>query len=389
MKPPKMKKIIFYEPQCKGIEHIVFNSSILQIFYNIFGGACAFELYAEADHSRLLAGQVTDIQFKKNTIRIIEHKSKTGIAAGILYEFWTMLRISLATPDYLICLSVTPWTVLFGKNLLRYKNTNIILFFHSMLEALYTRYRFWRYFYWLRPALECKSENCVNIVPGENIQEELRRFVPSVSFEWIDHPYPAVQDIKELSLDGVLKFASTGFGSRKKGTGNFFALDGALCAYRGKIELHYVGQLLEEGIIPDNSGVSIHGGSAPLSPKEFSAYINEMHYCVYCYPAGAYRLTQSGAMLDALTHYKPVIALKNACFEYMFSKMGNIGYLCATMEEIAGVIKKIVDEKDSALYREQQKNIMNGLRYFSLETVEYQVRKIIANKFKTENPKTD
>jgi len=104
-----------------------------------------------------------------------------------------------------------------------------------------------------------------------------------------------------------------------------------------------------------------------------------MHYCVYCYPVDSYRLTQSGTVFDALTHYKPVIALKNACFEYLFSKMGNIGSLCATMEEMASVIKKIVDEKDNALYREQQRNIRSGLKHFSLECVEGRLREMVGD----------
>jgi len=120
----------------------------------------------------------------------------------------------------------------------------------------------------------------------------------------------------------------------------------------------------------------LHGKDAPLAPNIYNTLIEEMTFCVFFYPSDTYRLTASGALLDALFHLKPVIAITNPYFRYIFNKMGAIGYLCNTIDEIAEVIKGICIKHDSTLYRQQQETIRAGLKHFSLESVEGQLRTV-------------
>jgi glycosyltransferase involved in cell wall biosynthesis len=103
-----------------------------------------------------------------------------------------------------------------------------------------------------------------------------------------------------------------------------------------------------------------------------------MHYCIFLYPKNSYKLTASGALLESLAHLKPVISLRNSYLEYIFNKMGNIGYLCSTIEEMTVIIKEISQEQDTNIYIKQQENIRSGLWYFSTDYLEDELLKIIS-----------
>jgi hypothetical protein len=278
----------------------------------------------------------------------------------------------------LICLSVTPFTILISK--LLFNHTSIYFVFHSVLETLYKKLNFYNYSFWLRPALLIKKNNTVNIVLSEHIKYELSKFYPSVKIEYINNPYQKFegsilsQQFPKIICLGCIGFARVGKGSQ-------FLIDLGKRLDNTLVSLHYIGKLLNCGNIPSDTNIRIHGGNEPLSLEDYDHVIEQMHYCIYFYPKDSYRLTASGALLDSLRHFKPVIAFRNSYFEYIFTLMGNIGYLCDSLDEMQDVINTIIEKKDIALYLEQQKNIIDGMRYFSVKYINEQMKRIFQKNF--------
>jgi len=66
------------------------------------------------------------------------------------------------------------------------------------------------------------------------------------------------------------------------------------------------------------------------------------------YPNSSYELIASGAVLDAINIKKPILALKNNYFNYLFDKFGAFGYLAESVQELILIIETI--EKKNRIF---------------------------------------
>jgi hypothetical protein len=114
----------------------------------------------------------------------------------------------------------------------------------------------------------------------------------------------------------------------------------------------------------------------PLSPDVYKKKISEITYSVLLGEYSLYRLAASGSFLDALSFVKPVIALKNPYVEYYFKKLGDIGYLCDSYEDLERVVAGIINNFSPERYVLQCGNIIANRDLFSPEKVSARVREI-------------
>ena len=63
---------------------------------------------------------------------------------------------------------------------------------------------------------------------------------------------------------------------------------------------------------------------------------------LYLYPTSSYKLTASGAILDAIKLKKPIICLNNDYFKYIMQNDA-IGYMANNIYEIADTIKQLIN----------------------------------------------
>ena len=111
-----------------------------------------------------------------------------------------------------------------------------------------------------------------------------------------------------------------------------------------------------------------------LNEEQFNNYIEELDYILYFYPSSSYKLTASAAIFDAIFREKPIIAIKNDYFEYIFNKNKNIGYLCKDFEELRNKIEEISNEKRGDEYSYQKNELKKLKKYFSPESIAYKFR---------------
>ena len=69
--------------------------------------------------------------------------------------------------------------------------------------------------------------------------------------------------------------------------------------------------------------------------EQYNAYVQSMDAMLLLYDTNSYKLTASGAVLEAIWNEKPIIALHNMYFDYLFEKFGRLGELFESEKDIA------------------------------------------------------
>ena len=98
--------------------------------------------------------------------------------------------------------------------------------------------------------------------------------------------------------------------------------------------------------------IYINNSNKRLPYNEYNNYTNEMDGYLFFYNIDSYKYTASGALLDSIWNEKPVFALKNHYFEYMFNKYGNMGFLANSIDELVDYICSI-NKSDLLKYKKQ------------------------------------
>ena len=124
--------------------------------------------------------------------------------------------------------------------------------------------------------------------------------------------------------------------------------------------------------------VSLNQTGRLLDFLEYSCLVKAMDWLLFLYPKDSYRLTASGAVLEAIWNQKPIIALRNHYFDYLFSKFGNLGILCDSEDELYHSLKKISEGH----YRKEEyiKNLETAKKELKPDCVSKQLEKIIRAK---------
>jgi glycosyltransferase involved in cell wall biosynthesis len=376
------KTIAFFEPRCTGVVHLDSAASIIDMYSKIFP-EYAFLFYTEKEHGELTKQRVF-AKFALFNIAIPKSpQNRMEWLKEVFWDFSMMRKIGRTKPEYIICLGNTWQIVLFAK--LFQRNQKMVFFFHSIEKEIKAQIPAYRTVWWFWRSLEWNISSHVQIVFGESIRREIAKIKPKLRFKSLDLPRLPCYDDKapmSMAVSPPVRFFVSGGGI----TGSIsavFLLEEKLGVMPPGFELHLKCAPDDEGRIgdvqiPDGTQVKLLTRRGSLSPEELDAYINMMDFCVFIYPSNYYLFTASGALLEALAHLKPVIALHNPYFDYVFSKMGGIGYLCDTFDEMAAVIKEIILSRDGGRYNAQRQNIMNGMRLFSTEYLADEMRAILS-----------
>lgn len=94
---------------------------------------------------------------------------------------------------------------------------------------------------------------------------------------------------------------------------------------------------------PENQNLKCVSGGRKLSRNEMDHYLKDVDYILFFYHQNTYKLTASGSFFDAISYKKPMIFLGNDFFDFYFSRY-RIGYRAETVNEITGIIKRIIED---------------------------------------------
>jgi hypothetical protein len=115
----------------------------------------------------------------------------------------------------------------------------------------------------------------------------------------------------------------------------------------------------------------------PLTRAAFESAVRQLAYVVWTTHPDRLRLAPSATFVDALAFLKPGIYLRNDYLEHHFRRMGDIGYLCDSREEIVETIRAIISDFPTARYRHQVDNIRRGRAIFEPQSLAPRLRAIL------------
>lgn len=211
--------------------------------------------------------------------------------------------------------------------------------------------------------------------------------VDSGLFRCVTHPYPmadAPRRAAELD-DGPLVFGFAGFASERKGFSAFLKIaeqlhgPNARFVVIGRVPGDSPSWKHAERLVADGAVSVLSMDREPVSTMDFRRELQLVDYLVYPYPAAAYVMAQSGAAVDAVWAARPLVASRIPMFEDMFSRIGDIGYLCGSEEDFVSTIGRLIAAPPQIRYSRQSGNLVAGRHLFSADAVGAELRDALAN----------
>lgn len=90
-----------------------------------------------------------------------------------------------------------------------------------------------------------------------------------------------------------------------------------------------------------------------LPREQYLARLAKLHFVLLPLQDRYYRLSASGALIDAITWLKPIIATRLPIVEALFRRFGDIGTLCADETAMRATVEAVVSTQDAARYQRQ------------------------------------
>lgn len=375
-----MKKIVYINSYANKNHHELFNAALLAALSFHFQIKCYSGRESRENMFKILKEEKVELQNLIATsvnLFLIKGDSAFSILMrhlfSAIYNIWILLFSK--KEEILIYNYNNPFSLYFLNKINSFLKRKILVFCHSEMELLVTneggilagslRRRIRSFF------LKKRKLHLNFCVLGDNITKNLTPVIGDKIgfFISIDHPYFFKKGhYKETA--GELIFATIGSLSPFKGLNLYLDLLDLIKEREQKFMI--IGQVTERKEEFIKRGVYIkQKDSKKIDRDIFELSISKVDSILFFYSKEKYKLTASGAIFDAINNRKPIVALKNDYFNYLFEKFGPIGFLCDTIYEMKETIERLSREK-------RIENIFDYNHYIENLSV-----KSFANKIKT------
>lgn len=364
--------VLAFEPTYTGTTHAPGNSHLVQIVARALPTA-RVRVHAEASHlaelraDAALAAQA-NVEWRAITLAPRLRGQVNVVSWERFRHEFAMLRAALAEvprgEDVLVLLASTTGTAIAAALLaarLRGGRVAVQAGLHGDLNAI----EGWRTAnpllrrLDLRGMLEGAGARAGFLVFEPAIARELARIAPGAA-PAID-VLPLAVNVSELAqwrpppVAPPLNVGLVGQTTAAKGIGPFLETARHFRADRlaGRVAFHVVGKRM-----PETSAESLADMAEPVPARqldraEFLRRLAGLHYVCLPLQPSYYRLSASGAVLDAITWLRPVIATRLPIVEDLFAQAGDIGHLCADMDEMRRVLEGLIAAPDPGRYAGQ------------------------------------
>lgn len=364
--------IIAFEPVWTAATHAPGNSATLQTMAQAFPRQ-QIAVLADPSHISVLRADpplaaLSNIAFREAAVcPHFQFKTHVVSARRFRYEL-AALRTALAQapaeePCLLMLLSATP-TAIFAASLVACtarRRVMVQVCLHGNLNELTgwrSRNPLVRAFD-LTAALAAQHHGKVRfLVLEEAIRRELARIAPRAALVTDVLPLPVnraeIALCEYTPLDYPVRIGLVGQATEVKGITPFLAL-ARYCQvqYPGLAEFDLVGRVIPGDDLARFAPLASAVKTSSMPRTEFQARLARLHYICLPVQPSYYSLSASGALIDAITWLKPVIATRLPIIADLAERFGDIGYLCQDEAEMRQTVDSILHCLDPDRYRQQ------------------------------------
>lgn len=353
-------KIALLEPQCRGLQHVPFNTSLLETLLLSLPDAC-FIFDAEQEHVTHVRQAIGENSSKQKIVwtsdfgEIVGDETITGLPRTLREGFRLARYCRDEQVDVLVLCSATS-SLLAALELARPRSTAVIVFLHACVSEL----QFNPLSQFLRNPLSIHvvSKNPVPrgmrvVVLGASIIRNLRAMgLAKSGWESIDHPCCFIEDKLFVPAPSPVRFGYLS-GFERNGADAKRMLDRVRAA--AGCEIVWIGRE--------------HASSEILPPEEYRERLKSVHYAIWLGEPSAYRLKASGSFLDAITMGKPIVYLKDDFIDYYFDPQKPFGFPGSDIVEIEKILMRLAHDPPDDSYNRMAHAALGTGRRFSPEKI--------------------
>jgi hypothetical protein len=368
--------ILFFEMVWPGTGHAVTNSSVIQTISSALPEQ-SVRVFAEATHLQELKTDIALTERKNISFQAIQISAQfmfrphiVSVRRGVR-ELWTLFAalrgVPKREPCLIMLLSATP-TAIFAASILAClspRRIRVQIGLHGNLNDAFG----WRprnplaRAIDLRAALASRHGGRVRFLVLENaIRTALAEQIPSTADITDVLPLPIneaeAEQVQPMKLSFPVRIGLVGQATEAKGVTPFLALAREFRETRpDALNFHLVGH---PAAGMDLGAFDVLHDTMPyerLSRPKFVEQLQRLHYVCLPLQPGYYGLSASGALIDAITWLKPIIATPVPIIVDLFSRFGDIGFLCDDLDAMRIAIGSLSSNLDQARYDRQVANL--------------------------------
>lgn len=389
--------ILAFEMIWTGTHHAQVNGAILQTIAVALPGQ-AIRVHAEPGHLAELRADPALAAVEFREIALSPHyRYRTQIVSARRgwQEVATLRRALAAVPAgervLLLLLSATPTALAAARLLLRVDRR--VVGVQAVMHGNLNDVTGWRSRNPLRRAIDLPALLGGAQPPGlhlllleEAIRRALVEIAPAAAAAADVLPHPAnlaeIPLVPEVAPGTPLRVGLVGQATAAKGIGPFLETARLMQArHPGRVQFFLVGRPFP-GMDLEPLRILDHPvAEGQLDREEFLARLAPLHVVFLPLQPDYYRLSASGAFVDAITWLKPVIATDVPIIADAFAEQGDIGDLCADLPAMQAALERMVTAPDPARYAAQRATLARARAARMPAALALQYRAIVARRF--------
>ena len=370
------KKIAIVEANMTGLQHAYPNGVYCSLISELYGKE-NISLQCSCEH--LKAMKISNVYSEFKALQVVSDDNK--MIQKFFVEMNNTFRIINETDaDIIIFLSCFPDVQFAIQMYAKFIGTKkkIVIFTHGELEGLLMseKWKLWSYPFWISLCMKnTMPQNVYRIVLGKSIMDNLNKLHHDKAIFYIDQPRDNFSTENKVCHEKKHNtYSFIGDFLEKKGSKTFLK---ASEMTDSNSRFMIIGKYHPVTNASIGSNVCICGKNGFIEKDEFDELIKETTYACYPYPTNSYRLTASGAVLDAIRFLKPIIYIANDYFDSIFEGAGNIGYRCKNEAEFIRIIQELDNSDRTIEYKNQVENLKSLQQKFGKENIKKQLNKIL------------
>ncbi|WP_367773635.1 hypothetical protein AB3G33_06965 [Flavobacterium sp. WC2421] len=358
------KNAFYIDTYAQGSYHEMFNSSLILMCSLIFDKVECRLSKSSFEAFKNLIGEAVPHNINYQDVFVIKGQGRYDLLFRYLFSTFQNMRYLIAVPKDSVL--IFPYNNLFSLRVLNFFNKifkkKILIFCHGEMEGIVTDLKVGGFLhrmlirlsqdFFLNPNVTI-SDGIHFSIMGERIHKNLAEILSRdkiSKFVSIDHSYifKSTEEVNLKEKDKLLRIGTVGLLNETKGMMGFIEFVNKINPlYKQKLNISVTGKIEKNAQLLSSLGIDIAPQDQIISRNEYNKRIEDLDILLFFYPKDSYKITASGAIMDAIFQRKTILALHNDYFEYVFDKFGKFGYLVNSIAEMENLLYQLIDTKEN------------------------------------------